>query len=179
MHKPNVGLDKPALEREWIEWLAQAFQGAQRRLWNRLGYVHRLAARDNSTYIIWEVVDGSPLVRDYATVVDMVASFKQGLCVKLCLSSDPQVINTKHFEVSHAPVQLNNYPLFMWIPFFNEMRFASYFWSNPQAARELQFSLCVKQQSDSETVLVNGEFHVTLLSKFQKQWPNIENYQRT
>lgn len=164
----GTGIDKPALEREWIGDEARKLGKDAKARWMSLAYTVRPYIYFDKILIVWAYVNGQPQVKDIFTITSVDGSFQGGLWAhaKSKVTGDEIVI-------THQPRRLAaDLDVFAWLPFFNELRYVSADWNNPVAPRNLRLSACFKMAEDPRnTRLKNDQHYLSELHTFREQFP--------
>lgn len=163
------GIDKATYEKEWASTEARSrLNPADKAKWAEMGHTIRPFAWWNKIFIVWTLVKGSPQVKDILNVVSMDASFTDGVWIKLKSSVTGNETIITQYPQRLAP----GLDVFAWVPYFNELRFASAEWSNPSLPRSLRLSVCFKTIADPVQMrLKEGIDYIQELHTFREQFP--------
>lgn len=166
--KPTSGkIDKGSLEREWANHEARLILSPDdRAAWDDMRYVVRPFVYYDKIFIVWHLVKGEPQVKDIFTATTVDASFRDGLWVRLRSS-----VTSQECIVSHRPRRLLDSGVFVWVPFFTEVRFVSADWSDPAAPRNMRLSICAKMRHNHELLLEERCDYLTELHSFRARFP--------
>lgn len=171
MSSTESKLDKGSLEREWANHEARLHLSPEdRSVWDALKYTVRPFVYYGKIFIVWHLVKGEPQVKDILNTVGIDASFRDGLWVRL-----RSEVTKEEFVITHKPRRLPGTGVFVWLPFFNEMRFVSADWMDPMAPRNLRLSVCFKMRHKHEEILEEGTDYLTELHTFRSRWPQYKD----
>ena len=158
--------EKSGYEKEWANNEARLkLSSEDRAIWNCCKCTIRPHVYFDKIFIVWSVKQGVPEILDVLTVESVDATFEMGIWVHAA----SKLTKAKHV-ITHTPRRLPGLDVFVWVPFFNEIRFASNDWNDVTAPRSLRVSLCFKTR-DNKQRLVEGQHYVTELHVFRDQWP--------
>ena len=162
------GIDKATYEKEWANTEARArLNDTDKAKWAEMGHTIRPFAWWNKIFIVWTYVKGQPQIKEIFNTVSMDASFTDGVWVKL-----KSTITDRETIITQYPTRLApGLDLFAWVPYFNELRFASAEWSNPSLPRSLRMSVCFKSKFDPDKTSREGIDFISELHVFRERFP--------
>lgn len=162
----KLPVDKPRYEREWANTEALLrLSKPDYKLWEAMRHVSRLHVRNDTALVQFRTVDGGQCVDEIWRASDLRVSFTTGIWLTL---------RNRHggeFNVTHMPTKVPGSEIFMWLPYFNELRWNAKNWNDPQGRRELQLALAFKSMTDIDQHFKEDTDYVLELSKFNKRWP--------
>lgn len=173
MGNNNTGLDKVQLEREWANAEARLkLSKEDRNKWAEMGYTIRPFVYFDKILVAWTVVKGEPQVKDIFTVTSLDASFQGGVWVKA-----KGKVSGHEALFTHTPQRLApGLDIFAWVPYFNEMRFASQDWNNLSLPRHMRLSMCFKMEGNPLDIrLREGAHYLSELHVFRSEFPQYAN----
>jgi hypothetical protein len=121
---------------EFAEWTACKF--------NFRGKVHR-----GRTFLVWEVVNGQPIVLDILKASDLTASFKEGFSIQLKSEMNGQVCT-----ITHTPSRVFNYDVFTHVPYLPDVNFIA----SEGKRRTLRVPLVFKQRQDPHDKIEQADY---------------------
>jgi hypothetical protein len=164
------GIDKTALEKQWANQEARSKLSKQdRTLWDAARHTVRPYVYFDKVLIVWTAVQGQPVIKEILKVSGLETSFQDGIWLRMHAE-----IAGRDITINHCPRRLlPNLDIFGWVPFFNEMRYASADWDDPGAKRNLRLHTCFKMRSDSRDIrdVVEGHDYISELHVFRAIWP--------
>jgi hypothetical protein len=163
--------DRAGYEKAWANQSARrTLNDEDKNLWAVARYTVRPYVYFDKILIAWSIVKGSPQVKDVLTVTALDASFQDGVWIKV-----RSKVSQRESLLTHAPRKLEGLSIFAWVPFFNELRFASSDWSDPAATKNLRLSACFKMQQRPDDVLQEGVDYLSELHVFREKFPQYAN----
>lgn len=161
-------INKPALERQWATQAARkGLNRDDRALWESSRYTVRPYVYFDKVLIAWTVVKGQPQIKEIFKVIGLDVSFQDGLQVRLYA----EVAKTETL-ITHTPHRLlPNLDVFGWVPYFNEVRYASGNWDDPLSKKNLRLCVCLKMLDRGADRVPEGQHVLSELHVFREQWP--------
>jgi hypothetical protein len=166
------GIDRPTLEKQWANHEARLkLNKDDKALWDSSRYTVRPYVYYNKVLIAWTVVKGQPQIKEIFKVIGLDVSFQDGVWLRMHAE-----IAGCDVMLSHAPRRLlPNLEVLAWMPYFNEVRFASADWDDLNAKKNLRLHACFKMRSrgDEPVTGLIREQHDFLseLHVFRELWP--------
>lgn len=165
-------IDKAGYEKSWANHAIRLKQADEEKaLWSRSRYTVRPYVYFDKILIAWSVVKGEPQTDDVLTVTGMDASFTDGLWINF----QSKLSGHADFVITHVPRLLPGLDIFAWVPFFNELRFASEDWDDPLAPKNLRLSACFKMRSRPDESLIEGHHYLSELHVFREKFPKFRS----
>lgn len=170
-HMVTGGLDKPALEKEWVgAEVRLKLNDADKATWAGLGWTIRPFVYYDKLLVAWTLVKGLPQIKDIFQAIAIDATFQSGLWLRLKSKiTDTEVI------VTHTPQRLGGLDIFAWMPYFNEVRFASADWNNLTLTRNMRVTACFKMAEDPSRRPREGKHYLSELHTFRAQFPQYKD----
>lgn len=130
--------------------------------WRACAQNVRYKTHRNRTFLVWEVVEGQPVIIDTFRSVDIEASFNDGLRILMRSVSD-------EFEmwVTHRPQRLANYGVFLHVPFLPDTTFLD----SPGKRQTLRVPIVFKMAEDPAR-LVEGVDYMTDVMTYTTLFPS-------
>lgn len=166
---PSNGQEKAVLEKEWANAEARLKLGQDdKSVWSALRHTIRTFAYYDKIFVVWALIKGEPVIRDVFTVQSVDATFQGGLWIKASGK-----ISGHEAVITQTPQRLApGLDIFAWVPYFNELRYASGDWSNYNLPRHLRSSVCLKMRHDPEDrFLGEGVVCITEMHLFRQRFP--------
>jgi hypothetical protein len=165
------GIDRPTLEKRWANYEARLKLGREdKQLWDASNCTIRPYVYFNKVLIAWTVIRGQPQIKEIFRVIGIDASFQDGVWLRL-----EAEIAGREVTISHSPRRLlPNLDVISWVPYFNEVRFASADWEDLDAKKNLRLCACFKtrERGDGENKLILPDHdYLSELHVFREQWP--------
>lgn len=160
--------DKATFEKEWAAAEARLKLGAEDKAkWMALGYTIRPYVYYDKILVAWTLVKGQPQIKDIFQAIAVDATFQGGLWVRLKSKvTDTEVILT------HTPQRLTkDLDIFGWLPYFNEVRFASADWNNHTLPRSMRLNACFKMGANPAPRPKENSHFLSELHAFREQFP--------
>lgn len=161
-------IDKASYEKKWANHLARLnLNSSDKVIWNQSSWTIRPFVYYDKILVAWTIVRGEPQVKDILAVTSLDASFQDGVWITL----QSKILGGPSQLVTHSPRRLNGLDLFVWVPFFNEMRFHGPEWDNPMSPRNLRLTMCIKMQSDPNHIYQDNRDFISELHVFRERFP--------
>lgn len=167
-NESNPGIDKAGYEKVWANHAARLhLSEADKTLWHASRYTMRPFVYFDKILIAWTVLKGVPQIKDILHVTSLDASFQDGIWLRV----QSKVHKGPEHMVTHVPRRLPGLEIFAWLPYFNELRYASAQWEDPSLPKNLRLAVCFKMRSKPDFPLVEGEDYLSELHTFREQFP--------
>lgn len=168
MGNAMTGQDKAMLEKEWIAAEARLkLSPADKAKWAGLGCTIRPYVYYDKLLVAWHLVKGQPQVKDIFQAVSVDANFQGGLWV--CLRSK---VTNEEITLTHTPQRLSaDLDIYGWMPFFNEVRYASADWNNLKLPRNMRLTACFKMVDNPDVRAREGQDYLSELHIFRERFP--------
>lgn len=168
------GIDRPLLEKRWANYEArQTLSAEDRGLWDACQYTVRPYVYFNKVLIAWSVVQGQPQIKEIYRVVGLDVSFQDGIWLRMHAE-----VARRDVTINHVPRKLPGADVIAWVPYFNEVRFCSPDWDDPDANRNLRLHACFKMRDRADTqgaFIQEGRDHLSELHVFRALWPTYKD----
>lgn len=160
-------IDRQQFEKTWANHAARLSLGDEdKALWATTRYTIRPYAYFDKILVAWTFEKGQPKVKDILTVLDATISFQDGIWIRI-----KSKVSQREQLLTHTPRKVTGLSVFGWVPYFNELRFASSDWDNPEAPKNLRLSVCFKMQERPDSPLLENIDYITELHVFRRQFP--------
>lgn len=159
-------IDKSAYEKQWASHEArQKLSKEDRHLFETARHTFRPYVYFDKVLVAWTMVQGEPRIKEVFKVVGIDVSFQEGIWLTMYAE-----VAKRELRISHSPRPLLDLGVFAWVPFFNELRYASPDWEDPDARKNLRLHACFKTPSSPDHT-VEGHTYLTELHTFRETWP--------
>lgn len=163
-------IDRRALEKQWANHEAQKLGHVDRALWQAARYTIRPYVYFNKVLIAWTVVKGEPQIKEVFKVTGVDMSFQGGVALRMYAN-----VAKREITLTHSPRRiLPNLDILAWVPFFNEIRFASADWGDLSSKKNLRLHVCLKMRENGDDMrveLVEGQDYLSELHVFREMFP--------
>lgn len=161
-------IDRPALEKTWANQEARLkLSKEDKALWDSARYTVRPFVYYDKVLVVWTILKGQPQIKEVLKVVGIDANFQDGIWLRVHAE-----VAKREILINHTPRRILDFDVFAWIPFFNEVRFVSPDWENPQARRNMRLHTCFKMRGrGDEPRPIEGQDFLSELHVFREQFP--------
>lgn len=166
---PSPNIDKKYYE---ILWANSAVLEDEHEVWKGFHSTNRIYLRDYKKLVLWRCQDQKPSIIDTMEITDIHASFREGFSVTLNSALHPDSLSA--LKVTHTPKLLPFARVFIWIPYFFDLRFAPRVFDASQERKSLTFPLCIKTFSNPKIQLSEGCDYATEANSFAHDWPTFK-----
>jgi len=155
--------DRKQIERDHAEQMAAKLSPEEYALWRTTPVASRISVHQDSILIMWSLEGDQPKLIDVFTVVEVRASWRLGMSLRLDSKSYSEV----PLWITHEPTPLFGKPVFVWMPFMPDVRYERH----PRAdGWVMRTSLSVRTQSHPDT-LTDGDIYLTSIGEFRGRYP--------
>lgn len=149
-----------------LNWAEHLVDDEAVPLWRRLTYSSRMHCFLDKTLIVWRQEDERVEVLDQFKLQDISLSAESGPEAHLV------GLDGERIKLSTQPVQIADYPLFVWLPAFFEARYAPLNWHRADSPRTLRIPLNFKQTARfGSSHHRTGSIFIDELHRFKEQHP--------
>lgn len=161
---------QPDLNKDHYEtlWASNLVAPEHRDAWCKLHSTHKTFANSKSMFIVWKLVDGQAQQLHMLEVSAGMMSMQRGITLQLTRINEP---GTKVIEISHSPTPILDTDVFIWVPFFCNLRWTPRDYDKSHDARFVRLPICIKTKSNFSNAPTEGHVYVTSLKRFKKEWP--------
>lgn len=138
---------------------------------NRLGNVRRDFAHLEKFFVAWTIVDGKPLI-DTLFKADRFGVNGRGLNMTMATVSATREAGL--LRLSHIPTKVPHLDLYLWIPYFAEVRTTPCDHDDPASGPICTYPLLVKHQYPPRLGQVEGRLYFAPKSEFAALWPEFD-----
>lgn len=158
-------LDKREYETRWSRQLADTHLSKEDyQLWRDYRSVDRVTLSLGTKIVHWQRKNGEPTI--VSSFVLQSANLSDG---SLKYTFDRAGEN--HI-VDNVPRVLADTEVFVWVPFFNEVRHIPGNWDMATQPGYTTVGLCVWQRTNPTKIKANNHSYVTTLKVFAREWQN-------
>lgn len=159
---PSPTLDKKHYE---ILWANSAVLSSDRSKWKDFHSTNRIYLGNGKRLVVWRWTVKGPEILDVLRVTGMLADINSG--VQIGMQG-----RRGQFAVGHTPSLLPQAYVFLWVPFFFDLRWVPNSFDDLHGQKNMTFPVCVKTLSNPSNQLSEGADYVTEYSEFQRNWPS-------
>jgi hypothetical protein len=154
--------DRLALQAQWLNHRMEGHP-----TWRRdMPGPKLFMAGDRTTYVVCQLLEsGEPEVLDVLRVIDVEASFTQGLTLVLSSGTDAMRLRVSTYPREILP------GVFAWIPPFAEVRHCPARYDDPTSTWRMTVPMFVR--SDAGSGIEVGQTSVMTRKEFCERWPHV------
>jgi hypothetical protein len=163
------GIDRDHYEKQWANHEARLkLSPEDKMLWDAARHTFRPYVYFDKVLVVWSVIKGEPQIKEVFKIEGLETSFQDGIWLRLQAQ-----IAKRTVTLSHTPRRmLPDLDIIAWVPYFNELRYASGDWEDLDSRKNLRLHACFKMRAQYPgTTLNEGQDYLSELHVFRAQFP--------
>lgn len=149
------------------EWIRGRMRGD--KFFSGLTTPQQEYAHAGRTYVVWTLCNGQPIFKALLRVQGFSLTFEYGLKIVFQVATPDR--DTFHLEVSHQPKRLADFPLYLWVPAYCDLRYVPMNPIDPQGACLLSTVFVARAEERYRVRQEEGKTYFSAVKDFNEFWP--------